>query len=109
MWRKRRRNSSSTNFSLNGPTTALIFATVHKVSADALFEEALARNMRILSGKVLMDRNAPAGISDTAETGYQESRALIRQWHGKGRLGYAVTPRFALTSASGNWSWPGDC
>jgi guanine deaminase len=84
---------------VNGTTTALIFATVHKVSAEALFEEALARNMRVLSGKVLMDRNAPAGISDTAETGYQESRALIRGWHGKGRLGYAVTPRFALTSS----------
>lgn len=83
----------------NGTTSALVFATAHKVSAEALFEEALARNMRILGGKVLMDRNAPAGISDTAETGYMESRALIRAWHGKGRLGYAVTPRFALTSS----------
>ena len=83
----------------NGTTTALVFATAHKVSAEALFEEALARNMRIITGKVLMDKNAPAGISDTAETGYQESRALIRTWHGKGRLGYAVTPRFALTSS----------
>jgi guanine deaminase len=55
--------------------------------------------MRLVTGKVLMDVNAPAGISDTAETGYQESRALIRDWHGKGRLGYAVTPRFALTSS----------
>lgn len=83
----------------NGTTSALVFATVHKVSAEALFEEAFARNMRILGGKVLMDKNAPAGISDTAETGYMESRALIRAWHGKGRLGYAVTPRFALTSS----------
>ncbi|MDE2134908.1 MAG: guanine deaminase [Alphaproteobacteria bacterium] len=83
----------------NGTTTALVFATVHKVSAEALFEEALARNMRIVAGKVLMDKNAPAGISDTAETGYMESRALIRAWHGKGRLSYAVTPRFALTSS----------
>jgi guanine deaminase len=83
----------------NGTTTALVFATAHKVSADALFTEAFKRNMRIVAGKVLMDRNAPAGISDTAETGYQESRALIHAWHGKGRLGYAVTPRFALTSS----------
>ncbi len=83
----------------NGTTTALVFATAHKVSAEALFTEALKRNMRIVTGKVLMDRNAPAGISDTAETGYQESRALIHAWHGKGRLGYAVTPRFALTSS----------
>jgi len=83
----------------NGTTTALVFATAHKVSAEALFAEAFRRNMRITTGKVLMDRNAPPGISDTAETGYQESRALIQAWHGKGRLGYAVTPRFALTSS----------
>jgi len=83
----------------SGTTTALVFATAHKVAAEALFEEALARNMRLVTGKVLMDRGAPPGISDTAETGYQESRALIRDWHGKGRLGYAVTPRFALTSS----------
>jgi guanine deaminase len=83
----------------NGTTTALVFATVYKDSVEALFEEAQARNMRLIAGKVLMDRNAPAGVSDTAETGYQESHTLIRAWHGKGRLGYAVTPRFALTSS----------
>lgn len=83
----------------NGTTTALVFATAHKVAAEALFAEAFRRNMRLITGKVLMDVNAPAGISDTAETGYMESRALIRDWHGKGRLGYAVTPRFALTSS----------
>jgi guanine deaminase len=83
----------------NGTTTALVFATAHKVAAEALFAEAFKRNMRLLTGKVLMDVNAPAGISDTAETGYMETRTLIRDWHGKGRLGYAVTPRFALTSS----------
>lgn len=83
----------------HGTTTALVFATAHKVAAEALFTEALRRNMRLITGKVLMDVNAPAGISDTAETGFMESRALIRDWHGKGRLGYAVTPRFALTSS----------
>ena len=82
----------------HGTTSALVFATVHKLSAETLFEEALARNMRIISGKVMMDRGAPPNLCDTAETGYMESRSLIRQWHGKGRLGYAVTPRFALTS-----------
>lgn len=82
----------------HGTTTALVFATVHKLSAEVLFEEALARNMRVISGKVLMDRGAPPGLCDTAETGYMESRSLIRAWHGRGRLGYAVTPRFALTS-----------
>lgn len=83
----------------NGTTSALVFATAHKVSAEALFAQAHARNMRLITGKVLMDVNAPAGISDTAETGFMESRHLIRDWHGKGRLGYAVTPRFALTSS----------
>jgi guanine deaminase len=91
----------------HGTTSALVFATVHKVSADALFEAALARNMRLVTGKVLMDRGAPPGICDTAETGYQQSRALIRQWHGKGRLGYAVTPRFALTSTTGQLEMAG--
>jgi len=84
----------------NGTTTALVFATAHKVSAEALFMESYKRNMRLITGKVLMDVNAPAGISDTAETGYMESRALIRDWHGRGRLDYAVTPRFALTSSA---------
>jgi guanine deaminase len=83
----------------HGTTTALVFATAHKVAAEALFAEAFRRNMRLITGKVLMDVNAPAGISDTAETGYMETRHLIRDWHGKGRLGYAVTPRFALTSS----------
>jgi guanine deaminase len=83
----------------HGTTTALVFTTVHRGSVEALFEAALARNMRLIAGKVLMDRNAPAGICDTAETGYQDSRALIRAWHGRGRLSYAVTPRFAPTSS----------
>jgi len=82
----------------NGTTTALVFATVHKGSVEALFDAALARNMRIAAGKVLMDRNVPADLSDTAETGYAESAELIRAYHGRGRLTYAVTPRFAASS-----------
>jgi len=82
----------------NGTTSALVFATVHSTSVDALFAAALARNMRIVSGKTLMDRNAPAGLTDTAESGRAESEALIARWRGRGRLRYAVTPRFALTS-----------
>jgi guanine deaminase len=83
----------------NGTTTALVFTTVHRGSVDALFEEALARNMRLIAGKVLMDRHAPPDLCDTAERGDAESRALIAAWHGKGRLSYAVTPRFAVTSS----------
>lgn len=82
----------------NGVTSALVMPSVHRVSVEALFEEAFARNMRIISGKVMMDTNAPPNISDTAETAYMESKDLIRGWSGRGRIGYAVTPRFALTS-----------
>jgi guanine deaminase len=82
----------------NGTTSALVYATVHTASVDALFEAALTRNMRIVSGKVLMDRDAPDGLRDTMASGRADSEALIARWRGKGRLGYAVTPRFALTS-----------
>ncbi len=82
----------------NGTTTALVFPTVHKESVSSLFEEASALNMRIISGKVLMDRNAPENLRDSAQTGYSDSIELIHQWHNKKRLQYAVTPRFAPTS-----------
>ena len=83
----------------HGTTAALVYATVHKASVEALFEAARARNMRLASGKVLMDRHAPDGLRDTAGTGHSDSQDLIRAWHGKGRLSYAVTPRFAVTSS----------
>jgi len=79
----------------HGTTTALVFATVHPQSVDALFEAALARDMRLVGGKVLMDRGAPDNLLEDAETGYQASRELIARWRSRGRLGYAVTPRFA--------------
>ncbi len=92
----------------NGTTSALVFGSVHKASVDALFGEALARNMRIIAGKVLMDRNAPAHLCDTPETGYGDSKALIQKWHGKGRLRYAVTPRFAFTCSEKQLRLAGD-
>ena len=82
----------------NGTTTALVFGTVHKQSVDAFFEAAEALNLRMIAGKVLMDRNAPDYLTDTPESGYTDSKELIERWHGKGRLHYAVTPRFAPTS-----------
>ncbi|MEP9401296.1 guanine deaminase [Sphingomonas sp. VNH70] len=82
----------------HGTTSALVFPTVHAGSVDALFDAALARRMRIVSGKVLMDLG-PEGLRDTPETARGDSEALIRRWRGRGRLGYAVTPRFALTSS----------
>jgi guanine deaminase len=83
----------------NGTTTALVFGTVHPHSADAIFEAAAARNMRLVAGKVLMDSNCPEGLRDDPESAYADSKALIERWHGKDRLGYAITPRFALTSS----------
>lgn len=81
-----------------GTTTALVFATVHPESVDAFFEEASRRNLRMISGKVLMDRNAPDYLIDTPESAYEDSKRLIEKWHKNGRLLYAVTPRFAPTS-----------
>ena len=93
-----------TNFFLdellrNGTTTAAVFATVHPHSADTLFAAAAERNMRLIGGKVLMDEHCPDALRDDPESGYADSKALIEKWHGKGRLGYAITPRFALTSS----------
>ncbi|WOD40598.1 guanine deaminase [Nodosilinea sp. E11] len=82
----------------NGTTTALVFAAVFPASVDAFFEAAEARHLRMISGKVMMDRNAPDYLCDTAQSSYEESKALIEKWHGRGRLLYAVTPRFAATS-----------
>ena len=83
----------------NGTTTALVFATVHPHSADAIFEAARSRGMRLIAGKVLMDRHCPEALRDSAESGYRDSKALIEKWHGVDRLGYAITPRFAVTSS----------
>jgi guanine deaminase len=82
----------------HGTTTAAAFCSVHPASAEALFAAAERRNMRMIGGKVLMDRNAPDGLRDTAQSGHDETEALIARWHGRGRALYAITPRFAITS-----------
>ena len=82
----------------NGTTTALVFCAVYPQSVDALFAEAERRGMRIAAGKVLMDRNAPEALRDSAQSAYDDSKALIARWHGHGRSLYAITPRFAGTS-----------
>ena len=82
----------------HGTTTAVAFCSVHKSSAEAYFTEAARRNMRMIGGKVMMDRNAPDGLRDTAQSGYDDSKELIEKWHGKGRGLYAISPRFAITS-----------
>ncbi|HFZ1924850.1 guanine deaminase [Serratia marcescens] len=82
----------------NGTTTALVFGSVHPQSVDALFSQAQTLNMRLIAGKVMMDRHAPQALLETPEQSYRDTRELIARWHGKGRLGYAITPRFAPTS-----------
>ncbi|MGB3296848.1 MAG: guanine deaminase [Phormidesmis sp.] len=82
----------------NGTTTALVFAAVFPQSVEAFFEAAERRHLCMIAGKVMMDRNAPDYLCDTADSAYQETKALIQKWHKKGRLRYAVTPRFAITS-----------
>ena len=82
----------------NGVTTALAFATSHPASVDALFTQAQARGMRLITGKVLQDRHSPDGVRDDTVQGLIDSEALIQRWHGVDRLGYAITPRFAPTS-----------
>lgn len=82
-----------------GTTTAAAYCSVHKTSAQALFAAAGRRSYRLIAGKVLMDRNAPAAVLDTPQTGYDDTRALISEWHGKDRIDYAITPRFAITSS----------
>ncbi|WP_180902259.1 guanine deaminase [Martelella soudanensis] len=84
-----------------GTTTAVAYCSVHKASADAYFAEALRRNMLMLGGKVMMDRNAPDALTDTPQTSYDDTRAVIAEWHGKGRNHVVISPRFAITSSPG--------
>ena len=76
----------------SGTTTAMVYCTVHPGSVDAFFAAAEERGARMIAGKVMMDRDAPEALMDTAERGYDESKALIERWRGRGRLDYAITP-----------------
>jgi guanine deaminase len=82
-----------------GTTTATVYCTVFPQSVDAFFEESEALGTRMIAGKIMMDRNAPGALTDTPKKGYDETKALIGKWHGKGRQLYCVTPRFAPTSS----------
>ena len=79
----------------------MVYCTVHPESVEAFFAAAETRGARMIAGKVMMDRDAPPGLMDTAQRGYDESKALIERWRGRGRLDYAITPRFAVTSTQG--------
>jgi guanine deaminase len=81
-----------------GTTTMCSFATIHPASVDAFFEAAEARGQRVVAGKTCMDRNAPDGLRDSAQSAHDDSAALLARWHGRGRASYAITPRFSPTS-----------
>jgi guanine deaminase len=81
-----------------GTTTAVAYCSVHPTSVDAFFTAAEARNLRMLGGKVMMDRNAPDTLLDTPGSSYDDTKSLIARWHGRGRALYAISPRFAITS-----------
>ena len=82
----------------HGTTTVASYCTIHPHSVSALFEAAAQRQQCVVAGKTCMDRNAPDGLRDTAQSAYDDSKALIDQWHGRGRARYAITPRFTPTS-----------
>lgn len=84
----------------HGTTTALVFTTIFSASVDAFFEAAERRNLRMIAGRVMMDRHAPSYLCDKAVSSFEESRELIHRWHSRGRALYAVTPRFAITSSA---------
>jgi guanine deaminase len=83
----------------HGTTTAAAYCSVHPQSVDAFFAEAAQRDMLMLGGKVMMDRNAPAAVCDTPQSSYDDSKRLLEAWHGKGRARYVISPRFAITSS----------
>jgi guanine deaminase len=83
----------------HGTTTVCSYCTIHPESVDAIFAAAQTRGQRIVAGKTCMDRNAPDGLRDTVQSAYDDSRALLRKWHGVDRLSYAITPRFSPTSS----------
>lgn len=91
----------------HGSTAAAVFPTVHAASAEALFDAAHQRGMRLITGKVLMDRHAPDNLRDDVVRAERDCSALIERWHGRGRNAYAVTPRFAATSSAGQLAMAG--
>lgn len=91
-----------------GTTTAMVYCTVHPESVNAFFTESEKRNLRMVAGKVMMDRNCPEFLRDTAKSGARDSEALIQKWHKRGRQLYALTPRFAPTSTEAQLQLTGE-
>ena len=83
----------------NGITTVMALSTVHKRATDIAFQEAEKAGLRAIIGKTMMDYNSPEFLKEDTDQALKDSIELIEKWHGKdGRLFYALTPRFAVTS-----------
>jgi guanine deaminase len=82
----------------SGTTTALVFGAHFEEAMDVLFSAAAERNLNITAGLVVSDRRLRADLHSTPEAAWERSRRLIDRWHGRGRLRYAVTPRFSLST-----------
>ncbi|OFA06182.1 guanine deaminase [Duganella sp. HH101] len=91
-----------------GTTTAMVYCTVHPQSVDAFFAASEQRGLRMVAGKVMMDRNCPDFLRDTAESSARDTEALIQRWHKRGRALYAITPRFAPTSTEAQLQLAGE-
>ncbi len=83
----------------NGTTSAMVFATSHPLSAEAFFTESHRLNTRMITGNVLMDKNAPEQLCVPAEQSIRDTQNIIDNWHERGRQHAAITPRFAITSS----------
>ena len=92
----------------HGVTTALSFCTAHVASVDAFMTQTQARGLRMIGGKVLQDQHSPDGLRDETEQSLLDTEALIQRWHGQGRLGYAITPRFVPTSSAAQLAGAGE-
>ena len=114
-------SASSASFFLdellrNGVTSSLVFATSNPTSVNALFAEAQARSVRLITGLCLMDQNAPAALfnpagptgANSTEQSLRDTEALIQRWHNTDRLGYAITPRFVPTCSERQLRGAGD-
>ena len=92
----------------NGVTTALTFATSHVASVNAIFAQAQQSGLRLVTGKCLMDQHTPDGVRDATEQSLMDTEALIQKWHGVGRLGYAITPRFVCSCSPAQLAGAGE-
>jgi guanine deaminase len=80
----------------NGTTTAVSYGPLFYNATDILFEELSKRNMRFVTGNILMDQNSPDYLRLSTQENYDNCKRLLTKWHNKNRLSYCISPRFAI-------------